>query len=77
MSLADDELENRRYWYEAQQVETSLKICHVEKIWQKDTYVLRVLYVVESYLPDNWLPENARLQLWKQEEKQRRRNKEM
>ncbi|OJD20822.1 hypothetical protein ACJ73_07844 [Blastomyces percursus] len=75
--LADDELENRRYWYEAQQVETSPKICHVEKIWQKDKYVLRVLYVVETYLPDNWLPENARLQLRKQEEKQRRRNKEM
>ncbi|OJD12713.1 hypothetical protein ACJ73_09309 [Blastomyces percursus] len=41
--LADDELENHRYWYEAQQVETSLKICHVEKIWQNDKYVLRVL----------------------------------
>ncbi|EDN05936.1 predicted protein [Histoplasma mississippiense (nom. inval.)] len=42
-----------------------------------DKYVLRVLYVVETYLPDNWLPENARLQLRKQEEKQRRRNKKM
>ncbi|EER44426.1 hypothetical protein I7I53_07000 [Histoplasma capsulatum var. duboisii H88] len=76
--LAHDELENLPYWYEAQQVEKSLRICHVgDKVWRNNKYVHRVLYVVETYLPDNWLPENARLQLQKQEEKQRRRKKEM
>ncbi|EDN11155.1 predicted protein [Histoplasma mississippiense (nom. inval.)] len=73
--LALDEFENLPYWYKAQQVEKSLKICHVEKVWQKNKHVHRVLYVVETYLPDNWLPENARLQLQKQEEKQRREEK--
>ncbi|EDN06622.1 predicted protein [Histoplasma mississippiense (nom. inval.)] len=68
--LAHEELENLPYWYRAQQVGKSLKICHVEKVWQKNKHVHRVLYVVETYLPDNWLPENARLQLRKQEEKQ-------
>ncbi|KKZ66536.1 hypothetical protein EMCG_07739, partial [[Emmonsia] crescens] len=71
--LAHDELENLPYWYEAQQVEKSLKICHVgDKVWRNNKYVHCVFYVVETYLPDNWLPENARLQLRKQEEKQKR-----
>ncbi|EDN04469.1 predicted protein [Histoplasma mississippiense (nom. inval.)] len=76
--LAHDELKNLPYWYEAQQVEKSLKICHVgDKVWRNNKYVHRVLYVVETYLPDNCLPENARLRLRKQEEKQKRREKEM
>ncbi|EEH43590.1 uncharacterized protein PADG_08210 [Paracoccidioides brasiliensis Pb18] len=76
--LAHDELENLPYWYEAQQVEKSLKICHVgDKIWRNNKYVHHVFYVVDTYLPDNWLPENARLRLRKQEKKQKRRKKEM
>ncbi|QSS56100.1 hypothetical protein I7I53_04211 [Histoplasma capsulatum var. duboisii H88] len=76
--LAHDELENLPYWYEAQQVEKSLKICHVgDKVWRNNKYVHRVLYVVETYLPDNWLPENARLQLRKKEEKQKRWKEKM
>ncbi|OJD09828.1 hypothetical protein ACJ73_10070 [Blastomyces percursus] len=75
--LAHDEWENCRYQYEVQQVEDSLKICHVgEEVWQKNKYVRRVLYVVETYLPDRSLPGNARLKLRKQEEKQRRKEKE-
>ncbi|EAS34313.3 uncharacterized protein CIMG_05337 [Coccidioides immitis RS] len=72
--LAHDELENLPYWYEAQQVEKSLRICHVgDKVWRNNKYVHRVLYEKETYLPDHWLPENARLQLRKEEQKQRRK----
>ncbi|EEH04631.1 conserved hypothetical protein [Histoplasma capsulatum G186AR] len=71
--LVHGELENRHYWCEAWQVEKSLKIHHVGgKVWRNNKYVHRVLYVVETYLPDNWLPENARLQLWKEEEKKKK-----
>ncbi|EDN03769.1 predicted protein [Histoplasma mississippiense (nom. inval.)] len=76
--LAHDELENRHYWCEARQVEKSLKIHHVgDKVWRNNKYVHHVVYVVETYLPDNCLPENARLRLRKQEEKQKRRENEM
>ncbi|EQL29726.1 hypothetical protein BDFG_07715 [Blastomyces dermatitidis ATCC 26199] len=74
--LAHEELENLPYWYRAQQVGKSLKICHVEKVWHKNKHVHRVLYVVETYLPDNWLPENARLQLRKQEKQRRKKEKQ-
>ncbi|EEH39492.1 hypothetical protein PAAG_08761 [Paracoccidioides lutzii Pb01] len=75
--LAHDELENLPYWYGAQQVEKSLKIYHVgDKVWRNNKYGHHVFYVVGTYLPDNWLPENARLQLWKQEEKRKRSKEE-
>ncbi|OJD13518.1 hypothetical protein AJ78_06026 [Emergomyces pasteurianus Ep9510] len=74
--LVHDELENLPYWYEAQQVEKSLRICHVgDKVWRNNRYVHRVLYEKETYLPDHWLPENARLQLRKGEKQKRTKEK--
>ncbi|KAL2368721.1 hypothetical protein BDBG_07321 [Blastomyces gilchristii SLH14081] len=76
--LADGVLENLHYRYEAGEVERSPKICHVgEKVLRDSKYVRNVRYVVETYLPDNWLPGNARFKLRKQEEKQQRKKEKI